>query len=546
MNYEFSIVRKMLLSAAVIVLGLSFAAKADDFCTKPVPTKTGQVSGMNDTDSKTCVWRGIPYAAAPIGDLRWKAPAPAKPWSGVREASHWGARCMQSGIMELVNFDPSKKMSEDCLFLNIWRPNPATSGTGRGTGKLPVMFWIHGGGYYGGTGNTEMYWGDRMAAAGDVVVVTINYRLNIFGFLALPALQQEDPNHSTGNYAMLDMIAALKWVHDNISSFGGDPNNVTIFGESAGGAAVYTLLATPLAKGLFSRAIMESGGTKDSAPLEDAFKQMPAVVEKSGCKADDLACLRKLPAKKVLELIASQGMGARYVPHNDGYFLTAKPIEIVRIGKFNNVPFIGGSNLNETDVIMSRDSDLKKAKPSQYQEMMIKKFSATDQEAETIAKMYPLSQYDNKPINAYKRIGTESGMGCTGILGAEAVAKFQKDVFVYRFDYHDIYWGKSIGAVHSLEMPFVFDTLDRRPESLLLKAKNEKVMEGISHTMQGYWVNFAKTGNPNGPGLPQWPVFKTDSPEVQVMDVKVRPEAADNQARCEFWANYNKRLIHGF
>ena len=202
---------------------------------------------------------------------------------------------------------PANKMSEDCLYLNIWRPNPAS----RGTGKFPVMFFIHGGGYTSGTGNTEMYAGDRMALAGDVVVVNFNYRLGVLGFLALPALRDEDPNKSVGSYGSLDQVAALKWVHDNISNFGGDPENVTIFGESAGGWSVCSMLATPLAKGLFSKAIIESGGCEAATPVDRGFKQGEKFAQIFKCKPDDLKCLRKVRPETMLK-VEYGGFGGFY------------------------------------------------------------------------------------------------------------------------------------------------------------------------------------------------------------------------------------------
>jgi len=522
---------------AALMLCLAGNALGQDVCTAPVKTASGMVKGFAEKDGGSCSWLGVPYVAAPVGDLRWKAPAPAVAWSGVREADKWGPRYVQNGVMELVNYDPSGKMSEDCLFLNIWRPDKP--------GKFPVMFWVHGGGYMGGTGNTDMYRGDRMAAASEVVVVTFNYRLNIFGFMALPALKAEDLNQSTGNYGMLDQVAALKWVHDNISGFGGDPDNVTIFGESAGGGSIYILLATPLTKGLFHKAIMESGGIDGAEILEQTFKQMPRLVETLGCKMDDLACLRQVPAKKLLKAVPGMMMSRMYSPHVDGYLLTAQPVELVKSNQFNNVPFMAGSNLNEADILVALNSDLRRTKPAHYQEMIVKKLGATPEEAEKIAQLYPLSEYDNKPINAFKRIGSEASMPCAGLLGAKEVAGFQKQVYLYRFDYHNIMGGKWVGAFHSLEMPFIFNTMDQKPLSMVLKTKNQKEMDELSRIMQGYWTNFAKTGNPNGPGIPEWPAFQLDSPKVQVLDTRTRPEDVNNQKQCEFWKYYDKSTIPG-
>jgi len=248
--------RKLLFVISLIAVLASVAsAAAGDLCSEPVPTQSGLVQGHSIADTATCAWLGVPYVAPPVGELRWKAPQPMPAWTGVREAVSYGDRCMQKPWLGIKKAHHEKGMSEDCLYLNIWAPQKS--------GKFPVMFWIHGGGFNFGSGSG--YPGDRLAAFGDVLVVTINYRLSVFGFLASPELRGEDPNASTGSYGSLDQVAALRWVHDNIAKFGGDPGNVTIFGESAGGWAICHLLASPLAAGLFQRAILESGNCFASA-----------------------------------------------------------------------------------------------------------------------------------------------------------------------------------------------------------------------------------------------------------------------------------------
>jgi para-nitrobenzyl esterase len=536
-------ITKIMALTGLLAALFTYASRAEDICTTPVKTGSGMVRGSHETTNDTCVWRGIPYAVPPVGELRWKAPQPMPKWEGVRPAIEFGARCTQKGIMEYVNFDPSEKMSEDCLFLNIWRPNKP--------GKFPVMFWIHGGGYTGGTGNTSMYWGDRMAQAGEVVVVTINYRLGILGFLALPALRDEDPNQSVGSYGSLDQVAALKWVKDNIANFGGDPENITIFGESAGGWSVCSMLATPLAKGLFHKAIIESGGCETSASLEKGFEQGKVFAEKLGCQPDDLACLRKLPDRKLLKVVNSELAGGFvFGPHLDGYFLKDSPLAVIRSGKFNNVPLIAGFNKNETDALVILDKTLKQTTPDQYQKVMTDYFDVSPEEAEKLAGLYPLSELDNSPPKAYGMIATDASLACPTYLGLVASANHQTNVYLYRFEYHGQYWKRSLGAVHSLELPFVFDTTDRPPWSIMLKNRggHEQEMKQLSRSMQDYWLNFAKTGNPNGPGLQNWPAFKPDSQQLMVFDVNIRSEAfgKESQARCRFWDEYTKHHAQVF
>ena len=522
----------MIAALALAAIFIAQVSMAQDICMAPAKTESGLLKGAAETTTKTCVWRGVPFAAAPVGDLRWKAPAPAKSWSGVREASSWGHRCMQTGLMERMNADPSGGMSEDCLYLNIWRPSKP--------GKFPVMVWIHGGGYTGGTASTPMYWGDRMSEAGGVVVVSFNYRLNVFGFLSLPALASEDPNKSTGNYGSLDQVAALKWVHDNIANFGGDPDTVTIFGESAGGQSVYTLVASPLAKGLFQRAIVESGRSNASLSLERGYAEGKAISEKFGCKADDLACLRKIPAQKILDAAAAGLQESVFEPHHDGYFLENTPRAMISSGKYNRVPILAGSNKNEINVMLAFRRDLRNTRPADYDKKIQELLEISEPEALKFSSAYPLAKYGDLPLNAFGQMATDFRMGCPTYQGLAAASKFQGELYYYRFDYHDILLGDYIGAVHSLEIPFVFNSMDRPPMKTLLKKENMNEMTKLSSTMQGYWVNFAKIGNPNGPGIPDWPGFELNSQTVMVFDQSVRAMASGIAERCALWDDYSK------
>jgi para-nitrobenzyl esterase len=511
------------------------AQKSDPFCSAPVKTESGMVKGLAESDLKTCVWRGIPYAAPPVGELRWRAPQPAKLWEGVRDGSVWGARCTGLGGRFVKHFDadPSGKMSEDCLYLNIWRPKKE--------GKLPVMVWLHGGGYAFGTGNSPAYWGDRLAESGDVLVVTINYRLNFFGVFALPALREEDPNKSTGSYCSLDQVAALKWVKNNIAAFGGDPENVTIFGESAGGASVCTLMASPLASGLFQRAIIESGLCKVGWPLDEAeYKRGKMFAEKLGCQPDDLVCLRKVPAEKFLKgLVPAMSM---FMPHQDGYFLNATAIDILRSGNFNKVPLLAGFNHDEFNIMVKlRNLKLERVKSSEYENNLAGLLNISKEDASELAKIYPLSAYDNEVIRAYGQMPSDIGIICSTYRGLEAAANHQVDAYLYRFDFHDFPFGKWIGASHVMEIPFVFDSFDRFL-TLLYSKKNLGKAKPLSKIMMAYWTNFAKTGNPNAPGLPEWPRFDPNNQKLIVLDEQVRVEPAGLADRCKFWEEHRSRL----
>jgi para-nitrobenzyl esterase len=526
----------MFIRKIALVLGLissltfSLLAAAADTCSEPVSTQTGLVQGKSSLDPATCAWLGIPYAAPPVGELRWKAPQPLPAWTGARPALDYGPQCVQKPMMGFQDARNLKGMSEDCLYLNVWRPQKS--------GKFPVMFWIHGGGLMFGSG--QGYRADRLAEFGDVVVVTINYRLNIFGFLATPELRAEDPNHSTGNYGSLDQVAALRWVHDNIAEFGGDPANLTIFGESAGGYSVCTLLATPLAKGLFQRAIMESGSCAGSTDLDPSFSAVPAVAAKLDCSGQDLKCLRAVPAQKLLNRGTGSlaNAGFPFNTHHDGYFLNATPLSLIRAGKFNAVPFLAGTNHDEADALVFFIPELRKAKPDQYRSILQTKLSLSDSETDKLLALYPLNHFGNQPKKAFGKILSDAAMTCPTYLGLAAVAAQQPGAFYYRFDYNQTRFGKHLGALHSFEIPFVFNQMDWGFNKNLYKRKDLPAARELSKTMMGYWTSFAKTGNPNGSGRPQWPELKPENPQVQVLDLSVRPEPAGIVERCGFWDQY--------
>ncbi len=508
-----------------ILLCISLPCLALDICTSPVMTEAGLVQGEQADDANACVWKGIPYAQPPVGELRWKAPKPPKHWKGVKKADKWPPKCMQKGIMKLLNADPSGKMSEDCLYLNIWRPKKP--------GKFPVMVWIHGGGFTGGTGNTPNYWGDRLAEKGEVVVVTFNYRLNVFGFFAHPKLREEDPNKSTGGYGILDQIQALRWVKNNIANFGGDPDNITIFGESAGGWSVCTLLATPLAKGLFQHAILESGGCEASTDLDTGYKQAKEIAQAVGCDFNDLNCLRKVPAKKLLKVAVKGSTAMEFYPRHDGYILTDTPLKMIQSGNFNKVPLIAGNNRNEMGIVMPFVPQLFFTLPRNYKKKLVK-LGLPEEAAEKMVELYPLDEFNNKPRKAYACIFSDASLACPTYQGAKAVAEQGGEVYYYRFDYGP--------GWHATEIPFIFNTLDRPPATRFIKKKIRREGKELAKAMKSYWVNFARTGIPNSQGLPYWPKFNSNSPKILVFDLKIRTETADMENRCQFWKEFFKEM----
>ena len=527
--------KKFVLALGFLVMAsLAVKVSAQINCSDPVSTVSGQVRGADAETPGSCVWRGMPFAAPPVKDLRWKAPQPVPTWSGVREAKIFGPLCMQKGLTSGEKLTSKAGMSEDCLYLNVWRPKKE--------GVFPVMVWIHGGGYTGGVSSTPMYWGDRLATAGDVVVVSTNYRLNIFGFFASPELRSEDPNKSTGNYAFLDQVAALKWVRDNIKNFGGDPNNVTIFGESAGGFSICTLVATPISKGLYKRAIMESGGCNMSEDLEDGYKAAKLTTDKVGCALDDLKCLRALPAKKILAAMPGGMAQHGNIPHHDGYVLTGTPLAMIESGNYNHVPFLAGTNREEFGNMLRLYPKISHIRPKDYEKPLVETMKFSQADADEFAKLYPLSKNQNRPVVAYGHaVGADAIFACPTYDGILSASKQDTPTWLYRFDYDHMSMGKYFGAAHSFEMPFIFDAFDRMPSNLFYNDKNIAPAKKLGKVMQGYWLNFAKTGNPNGPGLPDWPLFTPATQSTKIFDNEVRTENAGLADRCAFWGKHSMK-----
>lgn len=421
-----------------------------------VKIETGTLQGVVDSASGVFVFRGIPYAAPPIGELRWRAPQPAAKWSGVRDASKLGHNCMQH--QPYGDIDPfTAGVSEDCLYLNVWTTSLKENA------KKPVMVWIHGGGFWAGFGGEERHNGAPLAKKG-AVVVTLNYRLGAFGFLAEPALASASPNDPVGNYGLLDQIAALRWVKRNIERFGGDPSRVTIFGESAGGMSVGSLIASPLAKGLFHRAILESGtgmnaigvNTRDGA--QAVAKQFAESLHVTGTGADLVKALRAVDAKDILNASLHIGPpGApQFWPVVDGWVLPHAVDTALMRGSANLVPVIVGTNRDEGDEWMAAPS---------------RAFARL-----TSAKGIPTYLY------IFSRVAEDSV-------------------------------NQKRGAYHSAEIIFVFG----RPKPLDPGAGTTAYDSTLAAAMSDYWVAFATSGDPNGPPTagkwPKWPKYdpKTDA-----------------------------------
>ncbi len=494
-----------------------------------VATKAGLVQGKAQGDVRAFL--GIPYAAPPIGDLRWKPPQPAAEWDGVKLATEFGPRPMQPAIYrDMIFRDPG--CSEDCLSLNVWTPAKDAAA------KRPVMVWIFGGGLQAGGTSEQRQDGAHLAGRG-VVVVSINYRLGVFGFMTHPELIAESPHHAAGNYGLLDQRAALQWVHDNIAAFGGDPANVTIFGESAGSSSVSALMASPLARGLFHRAIGESGamqfpaGRRSEKPLaRQAADDAAAMAKVTGAK--NLAELRALPAQALLDAITkAAAAGPRFGATVDGYFLPSPVRAIFAAGQQHDVPLLAGWNHDEGGVTLG-------PKPPPTEAVQKTAREEFGEEAAEFLRLYPIETPEQAA-----RSGAEFAADRFIAYGTwawlEAQAKTgRQPVYRYRFERApptDFFGSKTRGSYHSADILYVFGSFDAQPQ-----VPWEATDHAVSDLMQTYWTNFARTGNPNGPGAPAWPTYSAkDGWPVMYLDAPPATRPDDFRARYLFlgreWKN---------
>lgn len=454
-----------------------------------VMTDSGPVAGKFQINAAVRAFLGLPFAAPPTGALRWKPPQPVIPWQSVRTATTYGAQCMQptrSKTSVYYEYAGDQPTSEDCLYLNVWAPSDVRDG------KLPVMVWIYGGGFQQGSAANPVFNGERLAARG-VVVVSVNYRVGIFGFMAHPELSAESPQHASGDYGLLDLVAGLQWVKRNATAFGGDPDNVTIFGQSAGAAAVTYLFASPLARGMFAHGICESFGfaNKTMTHLLDAEKSGVALSDKVGAPA--LADLRQVPAEKLLETRMAMS------PIVDGFFLQADPYDVFAEGKEAPVPLLAGWNADE-------GATFPHAKTlDAYQDWVRRKYAEI---ADRVLSLYP-AKTDDEAKTANKDLVRDSLFAWGPWSVARAHAKNGYPAYLYYFShpqplrsgasFDEIDTARGLGTFHSSEYPYLFGTLD------VLSRDWSNADRALSETLQATWVAYAYAGSPNAPGLPHWP-----------------------------------------
>jgi para-nitrobenzyl esterase len=501
--------------AALFALARPLAAQS-----LQVHTESGDLSGAQSKLSSVLSFKGIPFAAPPVGELRWKPPAPAQPWKGVRNAIDFGAACMQRVHGDFLPWTAEylthNKVSEDCLFLNVWTPKLSAAA------KLPVMVYIHGGGFSEGSGDVPIYDGENLAKTG-LVIVTVNYRLGVFGFLAHPELTAESDRHSSGNYALLDQIAALRWVKANIAAFGGDPNRVTIWGQSAGAFSVAALIASPVASGLFQQAIADSGIGIAGLPMSNLKS-----AEEAGSKfaeahhAASLKDLRAVPAQDLLPGPHDNPLG--FTPIVDGWVLPDTPLALSSRGADNDVPVITGYQANDGMLFVPPVPTVEA-----FDQLAKRQYGEV---ADEFKRLYPVKTADEAKTVLYQSIRDRDRV--SQYLWASRRAKSHRQpVFTYFFD-RAVPWPQhpEFGAFHSGELPYFFSNLKT------LDRPWEQIDYDIAKTSTAFLKNFASTGNPNGANLPKWPAVDAHTPATMEIGSRIDTMPLADRERLDFWMRF--------
>ncbi|HVY76525.1 MAG TPA: carboxylesterase family protein [Puia sp.] len=507
----------MLVLLVSTASSLVFAQSDKHAITTQVKVQSGVLEGINA--SGILMFKGVPFAQPPVGDLRWREPQPVRPWSGIRKADHFGPRAMQLPLFSDMQFR-SDGMSEDCLYLNVWTPAKTEAD------RLPVLVYFYGGGLVAGDGSEYRYDGESMARRG-IVTVTVNYRLSVFGFFSHPELTRESPHHASGNYGLLDQAAALQWVKQNIRAFGGDPNWITIAGESAGSFSVSALMASPLSANLIAGAIGESGsllGFQKPQTLSAAEKQGEAFADSLGVHS--LRELRSLSADQIIKASEKFRRGGYTI---DGYFLPESAADIFKSGKQAKVPLLAGWNSQEG----SWESILGENPPTaaNYRQAVERLYKDKAQE---VLKLYAVSNDDEVKAVAtalasdrFIAFGTWNWLDIHARTGGKPV---------YRYHYERprpatreaTGSSPASGAVHSAEIEYALGNL---PTNRVFDWQPEDYE--VSAIMQAYFANFIKTGNPNGLGLPHWPFIKPGQP-AEVMHINVDTHAEQERHRDRY------------
>lgn len=511
----------LLLSAAFTML-----APPPDLAAQrqPVRTAAGLLAGVPGVDRSVMVYKGVPFAAPPVGNLRWRPPRPTPAWTGVRQADQFGANCMQLIVDKrdpwTHEFMAHGPISEDCLFVNIW------TAAGTAAERRPVLLFLHGGGLTEGSGSIAAYDGEALAKKG-LVVVTMNYRLGVLGFLAHPALTSESGGTASGNYGLLDQIAALQWIQKNIAAFGGDPGNVTIAGQSAGASSVHALTASPLAKGLFHRAIAESGSSVAAAdPPSLAEAEQVGARLAMAVDARSIADLRAIPWT-ILAEHSGRNSPFRFGIILDGSVLREPPARTVGAGRHNDVPFLTGTNGDENGAVPNPVMPAAGLAPYARQ-----RYGAM---ADAFLVLYPAAT-DSDAAAAQNTSARDQARTSTHLWALNRLATGRSRIFTYFFT-HPLPGPDSgrYGAFHTSEVPYVFNTLNGPGRTY------DAADRTLAGTISSYWVNFARTGDPNGTGLPEWQAVSAAQALTMELGDTVRPIPVAEKGRLEFFRTFFTR-----
>jgi para-nitrobenzyl esterase len=466
---------------------------------------------VGSTTGPVHVFRGIPYARPPVGELRWRPPQEPRSWTNPLDASSFGPVAPQNpSQLEQLFGSEQPQQSEACLSLNVWTP-------GLDDARRPVLVWIHGGAFVTGNGATPWYDGTRLVEAGDVVVVTINYRLGALGFLELGELGDERYAES-GNCGILDQVAALRWVGENISSFGGDPTQVTVFGESAGGMSVGTLLGLPAAQGLFSRAILQSGAASHVAERDTAERVTRHVLTELGLAIDDAARLVDVPVDDLLaaqgRVVARAGTNLPFVPVVDGVTLPRRPLDAVRDGAAVGVEVLLGTTRDEMRLFGLLDPRLAKADDAQVEHRAVSVFGASATKA---IEVYRRSRPGASAAEVWIAVLSDQVFRIPAIRLAEAQSIHQPRTYMYLFTWATPILDGRLGSCHALDVPFMFDNLDQ-PGAALFTGGGGDDRQQLAERMSRAWLAFSREGAPGAASLPTWPAYEVGQRSTMVLD----------------------------